>query len=106
MRVRVFLFMVNNNLIYLALIIKSYTNMMTRFYFNYFRIISCYTNISSNRQPTNCIYSFIADKREHFRTKTDSKFRSEEHTSELQSRFDLVCRLLLEKKKHRTAAEN
>src|SRR5699024_12323542 len=29
-----------------------------------------------------------------------SKIRSEEHTSELQSRFDLVCRLLLEKKKH------
>src|SRR5699024_3458505 len=26
------------------------------------------------------------------------KHRSEEHTSELQSRFDLVCRLLLEKK--------
>src|SRR5699024_12601824 len=26
------------------------------------------------------------------------KTRSEEHTSELQSRFDLVCRLLLEKK--------
>src|SRR5207249_2008512 len=26
--------------------------------------------------------------------------RSEEHTSELQSRFDLVCRLLLEKKIH------
>src|SRR5207249_5758824 len=25
------------------------------------------------------------------------RFRSEEHTSELQSRFDLVCRLLLEK---------
>src|SRR5699024_11559464 len=35
--------------------------------------------------------------------KTDKFFvidvdRSEEHTSELQSRFDLVCRLLLEKK--------
>src|SRR5437868_11240440 len=28
-----------------------------------------------------------------------SQTRSEEHTSELQSRFDLVCRLLLEKKK-------
>src|SRR5699024_12242011 len=27
-----------------------------------------------------------------------SRVRSEEHTSELQSRFDLVCRLLLEKK--------
>src|SRR5207249_7752079 len=30
---------------------------------------------------------------------TWSSQRSEEHTSELQSRFDLVCRLLLEKKK-------
>src|SRR5699024_12242415 len=29
--------------------------------------------------------------------------RSEEHTSELQSRFDLVCRLLLPKKKKVTA---
>src|SRR5699024_8152198 len=29
------------------------------------------------------------------------KLRSEEHTSELQSRFDLVCRLLLEKKDER-----
>src|SRR5438067_12856853 len=27
------------------------------------------------------------------------ELRSEEHTSELQSRFDIVCRLLLEKKK-------
>src|SRR5699024_12669948 len=31
-----------------------------------------------------------------------SILRSEEHTSELQSRFDLVCRLLLEKKKSKT----
>src|SRR5699024_12098455 len=30
--------------------------------------------------------------------------RSEEHTSELQSRFDLVCRLLLEKKKKLTVS--
>src|SRR5438067_3413047 len=30
--------------------------------------------------------------------------RSEEHTSELQSRFDLVCRLLLEKKKQNSRA--
>src|SRR3989449_1562774 len=30
------------------------------------------------------------------------KARSEEHTSELQSRLHLVCRLLLEKKKHET----
>src|SRR5699024_4639402 len=31
--------------------------------------------------------------------------RSEEHTSELQSRFDLVCRLLLEKKNSRRRRE-
>src|SRR5690606_40935871 len=31
--------------------------------------------------------------------KNNQKFRSEEHTSELQSRENLVCRLLLEKKK-------
>src|SRR5438034_2249208 len=48
----------------------------------------------------------------HWRTETDEPFgdgstvgynrfegRSEEHTSELQSHSDLVCRLLLEKKK-------
>src|SRR2546422_3671084 len=39
--------------------------------------------------------------------RTDSRtvaksWRSEEHTSELQSRLHLVCRLLLEKKKHKT----
>src|SRR5206468_2193001 len=32
---------------------------------------------------------------------TDPTTRSEEHTSELQSRSDLVCRLLLEKKKYK-----
>src|SRR5207249_10508667 len=32
--------------------------------------------------------------------------RSEEHTSELQSRFDLVCRLLLEKKKKKISHKN
>src|SRR5207249_6190007 len=34
-------------------------------------------------------------------TLTVAPTRSEEHTSELQSRFDLVCRLLLEKKKYK-----
>src|SRR5699024_11640873 len=34
------------------------------------------------------VLGFLDEQREH---------RSEEHTSELQSRFDLVCRLLLEK---------
>src|SRR2546422_3778012 len=37
-------------------------------------------------------------------TSTASRRRSEEHTSELQSRLHLVCRLLLEKKKKRLLA--
>src|SRR5690349_23678725 len=35
------------------------------------------------------------------RPKEAHRMRSEEHTSELQSRRDIVCRLLLEKKKKR-----
>src|SRR5260221_2092284 len=34
-----------------------------------------------------------------------SRTRSEEHTSELQSHSDLVCRLLLEKKKQHTVTQ-
>src|SRR5689334_23977845 len=37
--------------------------------------------------------------RSHDRGLGDPQLRSEEHTSELQSQFHLVCRLLLEKKK-------
>src|SRR5207249_5568605 len=40
----------------------------------------------------------IIDKATGPLLRPSSSFRSEEHTSELQSRFDLVCRLLLEKK--------
>src|SRR2546428_3457196 len=49
----------------------------------------------------------VALHQDHFQSDTgaegaelgDEEQRSEEHTSELQSRSDLVCRLLLEKKK-------
>src|SRR5438874_4588859 len=47
-------------------------------------------------------------RREDAAFRERAKARSEEHTSELQSRRDLVCRLLLEKKKNnstRTASE-
>src|SRR5438445_6294840 len=40
------------------------------------------------------------------RTRLPLPTRSEEHTSELQSRQYLVCRLLLEKKNDRAAASN
>src|SRR5689334_20773002 len=36
---------------------------------------------------------------------SQKQIRSEEHTSELQSQFHLVCRLLLEKKKHKRDAQ-
>src|SRR2546430_7518292 len=37
---------------------------------------------------------------------SDEEYRSEEHTSELQSQSNLVCRLLLEKKKRNTGSES
>src|SRR5260221_2670490 len=40
----------------------------------------------------------IAFRLHQFRRRIQNIFRSEEHTSELQSHSDLVCRLLLEKK--------
>src|SRR5690625_5779229 len=43
---------------------------------------------------------FAEDHDAQLQTRTRCFDRSEEHTSELQSRGHLVCRLLLEKKKH------
>src|SRR5699024_11258342 len=48
------------------------------------------------------ILQFIFDKDNPIFMILDYLYRSEEHTSELQSRFDLVCRLLLEKKERAT----
>src|SRR5437773_9115409 len=49
------------------------------------------------------IYAVVADRRPVTAALGDAcdeaAIRSEEHTSELQSHHDLVCRLLLEKKK-------
>src|SRR5699024_12864902 len=53
------------------------------------------------QKPEFCERAFATAQTQRA-TKTShsqSSIRSEEHTSELQSRFDLVCRLLLEKKK-------
>src|SRR2546428_6733009 len=46
----------------------------------------------------------LGDARRAERFVEDDVARSEEHTSELQSRSDLVCRLLLEKKKKLTTS--
>src|SRR3712207_8647022 len=50
----------------------------------------------------NCQYVFLITNTDPDAPKHKSlTMRSEEHTSELQSRQYLVCRLLLEKKKHK-----
>ena len=41
----------------------------------------------------------VAFREDHCRVRKDYAPRSEEHTSELQSHHELVCRLLLEKQK-------
>src|SRR2546422_5600136 len=48
---------------------------------------------------TNTLASFYVEENSRIRERQASQTRSEEHTSELQSRLHLVCRLLLEKKK-------
>src|SRR2546429_4847848 len=59
--------------------------------------------VSSMRMPTESPYSVrppsSRDMRQALRRVDAELPRSEEHTSELQSRLHLVCRLLLEKKK-------
>src|SRR5687768_17943272 len=46
----------------------------------------------------------VVNRKVHYWASAIIAVRSEEHTSELQSRLHLVCRLLLEKKKTTTAA--
>src|SRR5699024_12230168 len=52
--------------------------------------------------PNQSIDSYLDIERILEACRMSKAERSEEHTSELQSRFDLVCRLLLEKKKKKS----
>src|SRR2546422_8420026 len=62
-----------------------------------------YTTLFRSPTNTNNYIEVFADLNEDGDT-SDAGERSEEHTSELQSRLHLVCRLLLEKKKNKTQA--
>src|SRR2546429_6163703 len=55
----------------------------------------CSSDLSGGRSPPQGRQRFVGCLEPALRL-----LRSEEHTSELQSRLHLVCRLLLEKKKH------
>src|SRR5687768_17729339 len=58
--------------------------------------------IESRESPDGSVWQYAAGRFSDLTLKLRHKqieLRSEEHTSELQSRLHLVCRLLLEKKK-------
>src|SRR2546422_7259774 len=74
-------------------------------YTTLFRSLAFFTSCVADKE--NHVITFFAPPGggiavgEHFTVEVVN-FRSEEHTSELQSRLHLVCRLLLEKKKTQT----
>src|SRR2546421_8240668 len=61
------------------------------------RALSGYRAIMERRDMPPCVGCTEPD---------GARLRSEEHTSELQSRSDLVCRLLLEKKKNKQTSQH
>src|SRR5699024_12013766 len=68
---------------------------------NFASIIKAEDGVTSHLVQCSKVKSHWYDEREKtcgWCAHADKVSRSEEHTSELQSRFDLVCRLLLEKK--------
>src|SRR5207249_12137278 len=56
-------------------------------------------NRNSLKKPIGLPSAYFVTRTGMMSCQRSDAVRSEEHTSELQSRFDLVCRLLLEKKK-------
>src|SRR5438309_9356609 len=73
------------------------------FYFLFFFFLMIRRPPRSTLFPYTTLFRSLFKKPDSLRSgwnfRVDTKDRSEEHTSELQSQFHLVCRLLLEKKK-------
>src|SRR5690606_42028679 len=65
-------------------------------------IVSLKTVLTLSKPAVQCSKQL---KGERYQKSVITTTRSEEHTSELQSRENLVCRLLLEKKNNRVALE-
>src|SRR5690349_22203566 len=60
---------------------------------------ACASDEPSAAGPPTTEQARLTQARDRWEAAGIDDYRSEEHTSELQSRRDLVCRLLLEKKK-------
>src|SRR6266540_5766134 len=81
-----------------------------------FSVLFCFFFLMIRRPPRSTLFPYTTLFRSRLRRSSRWKYgqsdsdpiaqaRSEEHTSELQSHHDLVCRLLLEKKKkHHTVS--
>src|SRR3989442_7602300 len=84
--------------------------MFSFFFFNDTATTEIYTLSLHDALPISCAScSLLRSSFSHYKDEvgyngTFSVQRSEEHTSELQSRPHLVCRLLLEKKKYQQIA--
>src|SRR5476649_3085982 len=72
------------------------------FFFNDTATTEIYTLSLHDALPISLWCSSAFSRPPPRQSSSDRRARSEEHTSELQSHSDLVCRLLLEKKKHHT----
>src|SRR5690349_22714838 len=68
-------------------------------YTTLFRSVACEPGVHARGRGDEMVERGEEQEDRHRRADGESEGRSEEHTSELQSRRDLVCRLLLEKKK-------
>src|SRR6266702_7263433 len=81
------------------------------FYIYYFSFLFFFFFLMIRHPPRSTLFPYTTlfrsdeiresdlDEVGHLRFRQENQPRSEEHTSELQSRGHLVCRLLLEKKK-------
>src|SRR6266536_3468365 len=97
----------NNNKSFIYIILYTYLYWINFIFFFFFFFndtatteiytLSLHDALPISRCPVrgSCAHRFVRDARSRRDRVTE---RSEEHTSELQSRVDLVCRLLLEKK--------
>src|SRR5260221_12619510 len=84
-----------NNLYYEKLVQRFKSNDTT---FTNYQILALLIGFTDNVHFKP--YDYLSIERRIYSLNGDGKYRSEEHTSELQSHSDLVCRLLLEKKKN------
>src|SRR5699024_11687903 len=83
------------------LIGAKYNNVCTTKLENKDKLIINLKSLKSLLEKNHCILCLENAGDYNFNAFVKLEDRSEEHTSELQSRFDLVCRLLLEKKKNK-----